>query len=451
MSKRSWSMGVAALVALGACSGGEPPEHEERAPDMRASAEDMALVPRDMAPGATDMAPEAQEMNDGGGDEQDMEPGPDMRAGAPDAGSLDMGDGLEPVPDPQSYADCAPYAPAGPYPVGVLTLEGAGGPVEVWYPAPDGAGQGQPREVYDLRDWLPAEEQDKVPEDAPTTFETGAFRGLEARQGRWPVVLFSHGFAGYRLQSTFLTTHLASWGFVVASAEHEERWLPTILEGDLGQLGMGDDAAVLSGALEALEAADADPNAALYERVDTQRVGLTGHSAGGRAILEVSGDERYGPLVALTPAVRSFDGSEAPAAQGSQLLISGSRDRLTRASDIEAYYAEQAAPRAYLRIEGAGHLAFTDICVIGRRRGGILQIAEDAGLEVPLTVKALARDGCQRSDLRAEIAWPVINHFTTARLRAELGVDAQPVGLGSEAAQCFGELVGRYERDPEAP
>ena len=37
---------------------------------------------------------------------------------------------------------------------------------------------------------------------------------------RSPVVLFSHGFAGTRLQSKFICSHLASHGYVVAAPDH---------------------------------------------------------------------------------------------------------------------------------------------------------------------------------------------------------------------------------------
>ena len=37
---------------------------------------------------------------------------------------------------------------------------------------------------------------------------------------RSPVILFSHGFAGTRLQSRFICSHLASHGYVVASTDH---------------------------------------------------------------------------------------------------------------------------------------------------------------------------------------------------------------------------------------
>ena len=38
--------------------------------------------------------------------------------------------------------------------------------------------------------------------------------------GPHPLIVFSHGNSGFRRQSTFLTTHLASRGFVVAAPDH---------------------------------------------------------------------------------------------------------------------------------------------------------------------------------------------------------------------------------------
>ena len=61
--------------------------------------------------------------------------------------------------------------------------------------------------------------------DAPPATEAAAY----------PVVIFSHGFAGYPEQSLDITTHLASWGFVVAAPDHVER----SLDGILGTAGQG--------------------------------------------------------------------------------------------------------------------------------------------------------------------------------------------------------------------
>ena len=70
------------------------------------------------------------------------------------------------------------------------------------------------------------------------------------------------------------------------------------------------------------------------------------------------------------------------------------------------------------------------------------EIAEDAGLDVPVLIKVLAKDGCRASDLRPEASWPIFGHFTVARLRASFGQDEDGSrALGAEAVGCFGEFV----------
>jgi len=116
----------------------------------------------------------------------------------------------------------------------VTTLSLGDREVEVWYPADRSAADGKQRDTYHLRDWLgPAAQQalDKVVADqdlpkgtADPARETEAYRDIPAGDaGPFPVVLFSHGVVSYRAASSFLTAHLASWGFVVAAPDFLER------------------------------------------------------------------------------------------------------------------------------------------------------------------------------------------------------------------------------------
>ena len=70
---------------------------------------------------------------------------------------------------------------------------------------------GEPR-VLDTLIWYPAEagsgSPDATTEDAPVA------------EGRFPVILFSHGSCGLPGQSPFYVETLASWGFVVAAPPH---------------------------------------------------------------------------------------------------------------------------------------------------------------------------------------------------------------------------------------
>src|SRR6185295_16329678 len=106
----------------------------------------------------------------------------------------------------------------GSFPVGVRTLPLAdparGGrpvPAELWYPADDRyAGQDvteATRDRYEVVAGFPSTPQDAV-------------RDARARAGRWPLVVFSHGYGGHRRQSTFFCTHLASHGYVVVAPDH---------------------------------------------------------------------------------------------------------------------------------------------------------------------------------------------------------------------------------------
>ena len=95
------------------------------------------------------------------------------------------------------------YMAPGPNFVGVATLTLPNGDgVEVWYPtATEPTGQ----VTYDVRDFVPDALKALLTGDVPATYSIDATRDAQVAEGSFPVVLFSHGFAGMRLQSSFLT------------------------------------------------------------------------------------------------------------------------------------------------------------------------------------------------------------------------------------------------------
>src|SRR5688500_11824509 len=108
------------------------------------------------------------------------------------AASLCLGcSSAEPASDP-TCAGAAPYAAAGPYAVGVTTLEVEGLPVEVWYPADQGAVRGKTKAGYDMRAWLPAQARAKIPDRDAPLHEMNAYRDVVvSRAARFPLVVFS--------------------------------------------------------------------------------------------------------------------------------------------------------------------------------------------------------------------------------------------------------------------
>jgi predicted dienelactone hydrolase len=101
------------------------------------------------------------------------------------------------------------YLARGPHPVGVATLDLPDPEqpqrrllTDVWYPA------------------LPSRFERATQANHPMNQTHDARNDAAPAEGRFPLIAFSHGNSGLRRQSTFLTTHLASWGFVVTAPDH---------------------------------------------------------------------------------------------------------------------------------------------------------------------------------------------------------------------------------------
>lgn len=360
---------------------------------------------------------------------------PDMPVAPVDQGAPDLA-----VPEPRPLETCAgaPFAARGPYPAGVTTLDMNGTPLEVWYPAEPGSEAGQRRDHYDLRAWLPSAAAERISDADAPLYWTNAWRDLPVAQGiSAPLVLFSHGLAGYRSQSSFLTEHLASWGFIVAAPDHVERGLAVVLEvgvprGDNAPQALRDARAFL-------------PTVPRFtSALDMTRVASAGHSMGTLAAKLLAQEDGVSAWIALAGAAFG-DGPAKPT-----LVMGGTTDALAQPGPVRAAYEELDGLRRLVSIEGAGHLAFSDICLIGREQGGVLAIAIANGVEVPLIVQRLGEDGCRESDLPAERAWPLINHFAVAHLRAALMDDDR--GFEPAAEACFVDRIADFEiADGPAP
>lgn len=343
-----------------------------------------------------------------------------------------------PAPSIDATCPAAPFQDPGPYAAGVTTLDVDGVAVEVWYPIERGSIGGSARDEYDMRDWLPDDMRALIAAEAPTRFTTDAYRDVPASDaGPFPVVLFSHGLGGFRAQSSFLTTHLAAWGFVVVAPEHAERNLSAVLRNELR------DEAVpqLEAALEAIRAEGSRAGGLLEGAVDASRVGLMGHSAGGgalAALIDQRGLEAQAWVGLATIA--------APQREMPGFLLGGTADQIAVPETVERTFDDLAhSSKRYLSVEGAGHLAFSDICLIGRERGGVLQIAQDSGVPISSLVIRLASDGCRPEDLPAEQAWPTIRHYVTAHFRAALSDErTSPSGLEPASTSCFESRVAIY-------
>lgn len=326
----------------------------------------------------------------------------------------------------------APYAEAGPWAVGVTTLELGDRLVEVWYPAARGAERGTERDAYYIRDWLPEAIDAILPAEANPPFETDAYRGIApSGDGPFPLVLFAHGFAGFRDQSTFLTTHLASWGFVVAAPDYLERGLGAAL-GQRPAVPRA-DLEVSRATVDLLKSENRRAGGLLEGLVSAERVAITGHSAGGGSAVLFAAEPDCVTYVPMSAGARAT--TVLP--DKPSLWLTGRIDAVAAVEGVETAYGRATPPRRLVIVEESGHLLPSDLCAIGEGGGGIVQIALDAGLPVPENLQRLGTDGCQPEALPVREGWPVVRHFVTAQIRSAFGVDPAPVGLSQDAQAAF--------------
>ncbi len=344
-------------------------------------------------------------------------------------------------------ATCAGYEAMGPHPVGVRDVEIEGHQVAIFYPATDELSACSGDFAYDMRQFLPADQQDEISDDEAPFFELRAHLDAEpAADQQFPLVLFSHGLAGYRFQSSTLLAHMASWGMVVASAEQPERNLARILteffpDGDNTPETMNTLATVLLDADG--DRADLEP---ITDIIDGDNLAATGHSMGGNGAQSMLQHPAIDAAIFLASDV-DVDDDDNP--HGAELMWqAGGTDGIIRAHRIRGSYDEAAAPKSFINLEEAGHLAFSDICAIGADEGGILQIAQDAGIDVPTLIQGLADDGCRDTDLQPHIAWPIIHHYAVAHLRLAFGIDDSPQGLDEQSLSCFDDAQLEWDSQP---
>lgn len=342
----------------------------------------------------------------------------------------------------------AAYAEAGPYSVGVTTLPLLGDrQVEVWYPADAGAEGDATPDTYFLKDFLGAGFQSLLPADVNPPFVTDAFRLIPAAEGRFPLVLFSHGASSYRLQSSFLTTHLASWGFVVLSPDFLERGLQNL--GGTPPATPRSNIAVLEATIDVAKSLDTEAGGLLEGRIDTSRVFPVGHSAGGGASTQLAGARADVPAwISLSGGAFAPMLNPLPPAPRSALWMVGLNDQIANPAGVAEAWQYTPGEGRFVGIAGAGHNnAFTDICTIGGA-GGPVGLAIEAGLPVPDFIARLGNDGCLPPNKASEDLWPIVRHFVTAELRLRSGLDAEPVGLGDGVTAAWPTDDIIYRHDP---
>jgi dienelactone hydrolase len=199
--------------------------------------------------------------------------------------------------------------PPGPYDVGVKTITinaDSERPltVDVWFPLDDAAGA--PPHEYTLIPGL-SDISDNAVDAEPTSMSA---------DGPFPLVIYSHGSGGLRYISSDYTEAIASYGYIVASADHSgntalDDLLCTRTTGPVTALNRVNDVqAMINGMLDP----ESTETVGFVANVDPESIAVTGHSVGGFTTFaavtgyendlgSVAADDRVDAIIPLAPAI----------------------------------------------------------------------------------------------------------------------------------------------------
>lgn len=247
-------------------------------------------------------------------------------------------------------------------------------PTEIWYPADEAARTAEKAKFSsyfapELQPLLPS----YVPAEVLDLTSVSVRDAAVAGGGPFPLIVFSHGNGGLRMQSFFLTEHLASHGYIVVSPDHTGNAFITVLPGGVivsagGEGGIYDpgmavedrppDVSFLVDSMTERNASD--PDGRFTGKVDLEHVGLTGHSFGGlTTFLAMAADERFDVGAPMAPAVAGT------AIDRPMMEFVATEDRTLSTADMENNYnTTLVGPKMLIRVVDAGHFSFSNMCLL---------------------------------------------------------------------------------------
>ncbi len=309
----------------------------------------------------------------------------------------------------------------GPWPVGskVVTISGLSS--VVWYPAVPGSQVGKAKDSYCMKDYITV---NGTREEHTWTMNSYRDLPVDSSYGKYPIIVYVHGTGAIKYAHHVLATHWASRGFVVISADNPKIYLKDALASPLGILRadqQGDTKKIISAVKSATGSL-----AFLKGKVDTTRIGLAGHSAGGFAVAKlnnVSGVQVIIPMA--SPAKVSYSTNVKSA-----MLMGGMADNAAKWSLMQTSYTLTTVRKKRLvGIPNAGHMVFTNLC-------DSVAKAEQYGFDLS-GLDSIAHDGCGSSYIDQKLGWEIVNYGSTAVFEETLQCNAT-------SAASLGAMAGKY-------
>jgi len=315
-------------------------------------------------------------------------------------------------------------APSGPFPVGTQNLqltdtnrkeiyskkdEFRKFMIQIWYPGvPPGSGAKPAPWMPEAAIVAPAiADYLQLPHfflDHLSLAKTSSFEEIPANSnnGPYPVLIFSHGWNGFRQQSTFLMQDLASHGYVVVALEHPygarltvfpdgttapnnpaalPKGKPSDEYESAGQLLVKQWAGDIGYTLGYLKTINSDHTQnRFYHLLDLEKVGVFGHSTGGGAAIQFCGtDQRCKAGLTLDAFTRPISPEVLDRGTTQPFFYFFSElwpfERNTEL--FKRYYSHVDPKNKVVTILGADHYDFSDLPALS-------PIAQQLGLKGPI-------------------------------------------------------------------
>jgi predicted dienelactone hydrolase len=157
--------------------------------------------------------------------------------------------------------------------------------VELWYPAKLASGA----EASVTYEEVMGTRGDSLRPLIPFTFKGRALRDAPPKttEGKFPLIIVSHGYVGSRYLMTYLTENLASKGYIVVAIEHTDSTFKDASPFQSTLLNRAQDIQFVLNEMARLGQADSKDQIAGL--IDTDNTAIVGYSMGGYGVLNVAG------------------------------------------------------------------------------------------------------------------------------------------------------------------
>jgi dienelactone hydrolase len=264
-----------------------------------------------------------------------------------------------PAPVPTTAAPAAAAAPAGPpYAVGVghVTVEDRTRGTAARGPTPASASRTLPVTV-------------RYPAAGAAGGESD---GAAAAAGRFPLVVFAHGYDIAAADYAGLLRDLAAEGFVVVAPDFPRS--STVFPGPPTQADIDEQARDVGFLVD--QFTDGAASGAWSGHVANGEAGVVGHSDGGNTVARAASNScciqtRIGAAAVLSGDEGTSGGDWGVAGSPPMLFVQGTADSINPWALSQALYDDAAPPKTIVAIDGAGHL---EPYTSGPQRGAIVAL-----------------------------------------------------------------------------